>query len=243
MPFLQPKPLHDVDELLRARHVASCLGDHLRERLIARVAGLKPQHEFGQDHPQLLLGAHLHARRVFHHLANSLGHASTILEVERPQERERFDRRDVRVCDQQALHCRRIRAAAPPDDLPSHRVLRPRGLRQPGLEPAVPQTISPDAEGFEFPAVAGLVLRGKRSPRPIGPLAGKALQCKCALPTNGDGRIGHELLHEAKHVSLREPAHPQGDDPEAFVLVGSEPRDPGLGLARQHARRPGKPGP
>ena len=147
------------------------------------------------------------------------------------------------MLNQQTLHRCRLAATASPDDLSPDRVLRARGLRQPGLEPAVPQTVSTDAEGFEFPAVAGLVLRGKRSPRPIGPLAGKALECDRTLTANRDGRIGYELLDKAEHVALREPAHPQTDDPTTFVLVGSQPCDPGLGLARQHARRPGKPGP
>ena len=228
---------------MRARHVAERLRDPLGESRIGGVGRPNTHREFRQDDPHLFVRHRGQSGRRRKQVANGLVHAGLILKVERPDERQRLGRRDLRMLNQQALHRRRIRTAAPPDDLPSDRVLRPRGLRQPGFEPAVPQTVSADAEGFEFPAVAGLVLRGKRSPRPIGPLAGKALQCNRALPTNGHSRIGHELLDEAEHVALREPAHPQTDDPETFVLVGSQPCDPRLGLARQHARRPGKPGP
>ena len=243
LPVLESEPLHDIDELLRARHVVERLGDPLGESRIGGVGSPETHRKFRQDDPHLFVGHRGQSGLRRKQVANGFVHPGLVLEVECPDERQRLWRRDLGRLNQQAMHRRRIRTAASPDDLTPDRVLRTRGLRQPGLETAVPEAVGPDPEGFEFPAVAGLVLRGKRSPRPIGPLAGKALQCNRALATNGDGRIGHELLHEAKHVFLREPAHPQGNDPKAFVLVGGQPCDPGLGLARQHARRPGKPGP
>ena len=241
LPVLESEPLHDVDELLRARHIAERLGDPLGEGRIGGVGHPETYRKFRQDNPHLFVGHRGQSGLRRKQFANGFVHAGLVLEVECPDERQRLWRRDLRIHNTHALHRCRLAAAASPDDLTPDRILRTRGLRQPGLETAVPQTVSADAEGFEFPAVTGLVLRGKRSPRPIGSLAGKALQCNRTLATNGDGRIGLEFLHEAKHIALREPAHPQGNDPEGFVFVGRQPFDPGLGQARQHARRPGEP--